>query len=632
MSFLSSIFGIGRGKPSQTVMTQKLPEEIAPFAKEMLEEAQTLYKQKLKEGYADYKGDTIAGFTPEQKQAMEGIKGLVGTSAPLMDEAIGLTKGLTDQFTAEEAQKYMSPYQQAVTDIEKREAQKVFERDIMPQFEKQAVEAGGMSGMGSRAGIQAAQLGQAQMQQLGDIQTKGSQRAYEDALRQFQNQKERERLAASGLMEAGPKKFKAGMLEQGALQTVGEQKQDLAQTALDEAYLKFIQKQQYPAEQLAQYSGFITMNPYAGLKSQTTTATPYKPSFGQQLLSIGTQLGGAYLGGPAMYKPRPPTPRPITTPTKTGGGIASLVYRDNGGIVIDEADPSSMEAMREEDPLRARTTELESGLASLDQRDRALAREGYGLRSPEEIQRLARERANERLALLKRQGGGDKSFAQQQIANALRAFGKGIIREDQNIAGEFEKITDADLKEQKANKAKRDAQELLNLDKKFAAEDEAYGIPAKILAKKNEILKSKLANSVKLQELRKLYYEGLEIKSKIGKKKVSKSAMPTLSGDKLNDRAEVIKRKTVNLVGSDVPKGLNESLTLLIQNNKELRKALAQYEVEAKHDNTDYNSEEVFQEAVIRAIKDKLFHPYKDQIRGGKHVGNWFERNITPWQ
>ena len=104
MSFLSSIFGIGRGKPSQTVMTQKLPEEIAPFAKEMLEEAQTLYKQKLKEGYADYKGDTIAGFTPEQKQAMEGIKGLVGTSAPLMDEAIGLTKGLTDHFTAAEAQ------------------------------------------------------------------------------------------------------------------------------------------------------------------------------------------------------------------------------------------------------------------------------------------------------------------------------------------------------------------------------------------------------------------------------------------------------------------------------------------------------------------------------------------------
>ena len=502
MSFLSSIFGIGRGKPGQTVMTQKLPEEIAPFAKEMLEEAQTLYKQRLKDGYADYKGQTIAGFTPEQKQAMEGIQGLVGTSAPLMDEAIGLTKGLTDQFTAEEAQKYMSPYQQAVTDIEKREAQKVFERDIMPQFEKQAVEAGGMSGMGSRAGIQAAQLGQAQMQQLGDIQTKGSQRAYEAAVRQFQGQKERERLAASGLMEAGPKKFKAGMLEQGALQTVGEQKQDLAQTALDEAYLKFIQKQQYPAEQLAQYSGFITMNPYAGLKSQTTTQTPYKPSFGQQLLSIGTQLGGAYLGGPGG------TQFGKFMGIKAGGGavgkgLSSLVYRDNGGIVIDEADPSNIGAMREEDPLRATRTELESALASLAQEKKALDYQKHNLRSPEEIKRLAQERADERLALLKSQGGGDKSFARQQIANVLKAFGKGIIDPSGNVAKEFEEITDADFKKQQANKAKREAQELLNLDKKFAAEDEAYGIPAKLKAKIHAINVSKLDFLTKKAKLEK---------------------------------------------------------------------------------------------------------------------------------
>jgi hypothetical protein len=505
MSFLSSIFGIGRGKPGQTVMTQKLPEEIAPFAKEMLEEAQTLYKQKLKEGYADYKGDTIAGFTPEQKQAMEGIKGLVGTSAPLMDEAIGLTKGLTDQFTAEEAQKYMSPYQQAVTDIEKREAQKVFERDIMPQFEKQAVEAGGMSGMGSRAGLQAALLGEAQMRQQEDIQTKGSQRAYDAAVRQFQNQKERERLAASGLMEAGPKKFKAGMLEQGALQTVGEQKQDLAQTALDEAYLKFIQKQQYPAEQLAQYSGFITMNPYAGLKSQTTTATPYKPSFGQQLLSIGTQLGGAYLGGPGG------TQFGKFMGIKAGGGavgkgLSSLVYRDNGGR-IDEADPSNIGAMQEADPLRARRTELESGLASLAQKEKALDYQKHNLRSPEEIQRLARERANERLALLESQGGGDKSFARQQIANLLKAASQGFIDPAGNFAKHYADITEADLKEQKANKAKRDAQELLNLNKKFAAEDEAYGIPAKLKAKIDATNLSKLDFLTKKAKLEKILFE-----------------------------------------------------------------------------------------------------------------------------
>jgi hypothetical protein len=259
---------------------------------------------------------------------------------------------------------------------------------------------------------------------------------------------------------------------------------------------KFIQKQQYPAEQLAQYSGFITMNPYAALKGQTQTQTPYKPSFGQQLLSIGTQLGGAYLGGPGG------TQFGKKVFGKTGGGLASLVYRDNGGR-IDEADPSSMVAMREEDPLRATRTELESVLTSLAQKEKALDYQKHNLRSPEEIQRLAQERADERLALLKSQGGGDKSFARQQIANVLKAFGKGIIDPSGNVAKEFEEITDADLKKQQANKAKRDAQELLNLDKKFAAEDEAYGIPAKLKAKIHAIKLSKLDLLTKKAKLEK---------------------------------------------------------------------------------------------------------------------------------
>ena len=55
----------------------------------------------------------------------------------------------------------MSPYQRAVTDIEKkRKAVEDFQRNIMPQFEAQAVQAGGMSGLGSRAGVQAGILGE----------------------------------------------------------------------------------------------------------------------------------------------------------------------------------------------------------------------------------------------------------------------------------------------------------------------------------------------------------------------------------------------------------------------------------------------------------------------------------------
>ena len=158
MSWLSSFFGFDDKPTPPTVVqqTSKIPEELAPFVKEILGEAQTLYAAQKERGYDPYTGETIAPLTSEELEAQEGLKGLVGTTTPYLQEALDVYRTGAEKFTPEAAQEYMSPYQRAVTDIEKREAQKVFERDIMPRFEKQAVAAGGMSGLGSRAGVQAA--------------------------------------------------------------------------------------------------------------------------------------------------------------------------------------------------------------------------------------------------------------------------------------------------------------------------------------------------------------------------------------------------------------------------------------------------------------------------------------------
>ena len=298
MSILSSILGIfGGGRPStqQVMQSSRIPEEVSPYLKEILEDAQTLYKQRMDEGYKPYEGQTIAGLTPEQTEAMAGISGLVGTTAPLYDEALGITRGLGEKFTADTAKEYMSPYQQAVIDIEKREAQTDFQRDIMPQFEKQAVDAGGMSGMGSRAAIQAAELGGRQMERLGDIQTKGLQRAYADAQNMFAQQKAREAGMASAISSAAPQRLKAGLAEYGAKQAVGQEKQALEQQALDEAYYKHLEKQAFPEEQLAKYSGFAYGNPLMSQRDVTRTSSQVgaRPSMGQSLLGIGLQgLGG----------------------------------------------------------------------------------------------------------------------------------------------------------------------------------------------------------------------------------------------------------------------------------------------------------------------------------------------------
>ena len=336
---LSSFFGIGGGsRPStqQVIQTSKLPEEIAPFAKEVLEEAKALYEAQTDAGYKAYTGDTIASFTPEQQRAQRALAGLYGSSDQTFSDVAKITEGLDEKFTGDIAQEYMSPYQQAVTDIEKRQAMEDYSSRIMPTFEKRAIDAGGMSGLGSRAAIEAAQLGGKQAERLGDIQAKGLQRAYADAQSQFAQQKERERMQAADMLKTQGVRRASELQELGALSTVGEQKQALAQQALDEAYYKHLEQQAYPQEKLAEYSGFVYGNPLMSQRDVTKTSPMGQgPGLGSQLLGAGMTAGKLYAQGGGfgdgfswakMFG------------GAAGGGIASLpmVYREESGQVSSD--------------------------------------------------------------------------------------------------------------------------------------------------------------------------------------------------------------------------------------------------------------------------------------------------------
>ena len=101
MGFLSSLFGSSKSKPStQTVVqSQKLPPEIAPAVKKVVEEAEAIYDAERAAGYVPYEGATIAPFTAQEEAAMQGIAGLVGTQQPFIDESLGITRAQTEQFT-----------------------------------------------------------------------------------------------------------------------------------------------------------------------------------------------------------------------------------------------------------------------------------------------------------------------------------------------------------------------------------------------------------------------------------------------------------------------------------------------------------------------------------------------------
>ena len=341
MGFLSSLFGGGGSKPATTtnIVSQKLPDEIAPFVSEVLKEGKAQFEAEKAAGYRPYTGQTSADLTAEQERALTGLSGLVGTQQPFLDESAGIIRQGAEEFTGDTAQKFMSPYQQAVTDIEKREAQRNFEGNILPRLEAQAVGAGAMSGLGSRAGVEFAEAQRNQAQLLADIQAKGQQRAFDAARNEFGLQKAREAEMAGNIANLGGQQFSAGLSELGALKSAGEERQQQAQGALDEAYFKFLEEQQFPKQNLAEYSQLIYGNPLTSIptRSSTTTDTPFQPSSGANLLSAGLGaanifgLGGGFGKGFSLNQ----LGQSFGFPKKEGGKVVSglpVVARNKGSI------------------------------------------------------------------------------------------------------------------------------------------------------------------------------------------------------------------------------------------------------------------------------------------------------------
>jgi primosomal replication protein N len=87
-----------------------------------------------------------------------------------------------ERFTGQQVQEYMSPYMQSVVEQQQRQAQLEFERQGAGRA-AQAVQAGAFGG--SRQAVQEALAEEALARQMGDIQARGSQAAFEQAAQQF---------------------------------------------------------------------------------------------------------------------------------------------------------------------------------------------------------------------------------------------------------------------------------------------------------------------------------------------------------------------------------------------------------------------------------------------------------------
>lgn len=361
----------GGGSSTQYVKSEQtnLPSYAQPYFTGIMQKAQALSNT----GYQPYGQERLAGFTPQQQQVQQNIlnqqtPGQFGTASGLTTAA-GLGSLAAGQynpasFQAQQVnaqplnyfqmsgpgsftqpgatQQYISPYTQAALEPQMREAVTSAKRGQLAQ-DLGAARQGTYGG--SRQLLASMERERNLGQQLGDIQARGMQTAYEQAQQQFNTEQNARQQAQQQNLQAalgvqslgaqqglaaqqanqqygmqaqqlaeqsrqfGAQQGLAGLAQAGQMgqtlsnigtaqsqsdlarlnqqQGTAAQQQALQQQYLDTAYQDFLRQQQFPYEQLSQLSGILHGVPM-GQNVTTTTAAP-APSLASQIM--GTGLG-----------------------------------------------------------------------------------------------------------------------------------------------------------------------------------------------------------------------------------------------------------------------------------------------------------------------------------------------------
>ena len=286
--------GGGGGGPSQQTVTQtNLPEYARPYFENLLERGQA----ESYRGYTPYEGQRVAEFTPGQTQVQQEALGMqtpgqfapatAGTQAGM---GLGYGAGLMGLGTAfTDPTQMMSPYMQGVVDVQKREA-------ITDAQKAQLMTNLGAARQGTYGGARQLLAGtereHALGQQLGDIQARGLQTAYEQAA---QRGIQLGQLGMQGLgmgLQGAQQLGQLGAMEQATdidrmkmQAAAGAEQQGMQQQLLDTAYADFLRQRDYPMEQLGYYSNLLRGLPVQLGSTQTTYAAP--PSMTSQVAGMG---------------------------------------------------------------------------------------------------------------------------------------------------------------------------------------------------------------------------------------------------------------------------------------------------------------------------------------------------------
>lgn len=333
--------GGGSSGPQQvqsTTTTSNIPEYARPYFESLMSRGQ----QISNDPYQPYGGDRIAPFSGQQLSGFTaaGQTGQYGqnfaNAQNAFDSATFDPTQVSNSYSANTmtpdnwidpnvASSYMSPYQQNVTDIAKREATRDY--NIQQNTRDAQAQAGGAFG-GYRHGIMEAEAARNLNQGLQDIQDRGLQNAYQTGLGAF-NQDRSAQLGANQLnnqflqqaaqmgmtadqlnnqfgLQAAQQDLARGQAQaglgqarqqayQGDIQQLlssGAMQQAQTQAGYDTAYQDFVNQRDYGRQNLNWLSGLLRGVPVSA-NSSTSVSQP-APSQLSQMAGLGLGAAGLY--------------------------------------------------------------------------------------------------------------------------------------------------------------------------------------------------------------------------------------------------------------------------------------------------------------------------------------------------
>ena len=268
----------------ETQTRQELPEFIQKEAERITGLSRALTDQGRR--YVPYGGERLAPLTTEQQLARQASIQQAGAFGPDLQRSRQFALGAAAPITAQEIQRFQSPFTQAVLQTTLDELDR--RQQIADQrLSDQAVRSGAFGG--ARFGVQQAES----QRNLRDVQARTAadinQRAFQQALGQAQAQRQRESQAAGQFGNIAGQQMQLGSQGiQGLLQS-GQLGQTQAQAGRDIAFEDFQRQQQFPYAQAQYAAGILGGMP----QPMTTDSQQPTAGTGQRLLGLGIAGIGA---------------------------------------------------------------------------------------------------------------------------------------------------------------------------------------------------------------------------------------------------------------------------------------------------------------------------------------------------